>query len=779
MTYINPIELLEIDDISAKTIKKAKTRKLAEIELSDEGGLKYGDRIIDRSEFLKVLEELNDEKKANYHAFIMDQPLLLRFLKWGDITFFEHPTADPLYSSRPFHNFVGAYFAEAFKKAFAEAYQNGDTYILLKMTERPMPILPTHRDTLYRKVEQSLTYLVDDLKLYYNKIKFSPQHSRPTDPSAILEKGLEGWNPNVLNALPKFFEDKRSDLAKTLADMAIMVFDRYPKDKGNFFHLIEAAYQLKVRPSTKQQVQVDYRYLRSKLKDRNAEETEQLKAEVQAMIERLSNIRKGNVGSNSTAQGVLNLIRSIVKLGTLNQAVFELNTLKNQLASELAQLALFVWEKYEDIHAYEEVINIALEIELDSAQTNTLKALKNRQQKKKKKAAYNFGVLLVALSSIRENIQKNIRKEDGLHEPAKIVQLLSDFFRPDLCEALIKEDNALVRKQVFENLLPILHYIRRRDPLAALRLLEQLEDVIKSDKEFHATIEKMGDQILEELKNPSKKKAKKKIYQPAPKRHSLERVGIKERLQDAWTNVVYFFMDTTAGPTRIVNLGMIFSLIFFVVMSFQAVNTMLKAPAKVELAAAPPAYVFVDETEKIIDELKERAKEFKGKQLKTGAMPFEDCFGPGIFDYSTGNSITVSNTSEYDAVVSLKMRDTIAIIRHAYLRKGESVTLSHVPAGKHVLKFYVGNDWASIKPNACNLHGAFYTDAHYRSMSYKKQPMDFTRASHYNINLEDERYWEGRTFYAISARNFFSSKYYLKDHSVTKELKRVEQKEKK
>jgi hypothetical protein len=52
MNFINPFDLLEIETTNSDAIKKAKRRKLADIDLND-GFLEVGNQKISKSEFIK------------------------------------------------------------------------------------------------------------------------------------------------------------------------------------------------------------------------------------------------------------------------------------------------------------------------------------------------------------------------------------------------------------------------------------------------------------------------------------------------------------------------------------------------------------------------------------------------------------------------------------------------------------------------------------------------------------------------------------------------------
>lgn len=87
MNFINPFDLLEIDTTDSEVIKKAKRRKLADIELND-GFLEFGNQKISKSEFIRLVDELDDNKRKNMYFFITKDTNLNSFLSNNDVRFF-------------------------------------------------------------------------------------------------------------------------------------------------------------------------------------------------------------------------------------------------------------------------------------------------------------------------------------------------------------------------------------------------------------------------------------------------------------------------------------------------------------------------------------------------------------------------------------------------------------------------------------------------------------------------------------------------------------------
>ena len=254
MTYINPLAFLEIETVVPSLVEKAKYRKLVEIERSVEGYISYGTHAIKRVDLLRLVEELRDEQKASYHAFIYSQKALLQFLTWEDIRFFEIATNHELYGNRSFLNFVGPYFAKAYQRVLTKAYEQKDAETLLKLQRTSLLLLPIHERNIYRKIEQHIAQVCDDLKLLYQKLNFASHIDSSTSPKTILTQVVRDWSPSVVNALPIHFEEQRSRLASLLANLSVTVYNRFPSDDEVFYALIEMAIQLKTNAGTKSQI---------------------------------------------------------------------------------------------------------------------------------------------------------------------------------------------------------------------------------------------------------------------------------------------------------------------------------------------------------------------------------------------------------------------------------------------------------------------------------------------------------------------------------------------
>lgn len=104
--------------------------------------------------------------------------------------------------------------------------------------------------------------------------------------------------------------------------------------------------------------------------------------------------------------------------------------------------------------------------------------------------------------------------------------------------------------------------------------------------------------------------------------------------------------------------------------------------------------------EEIIEESK-----YKGKQLKNGASPFNDCFGKG--KYNGNAKLTVKNGSKSDAIVCIYSVYNEQTIRNSYVRANTNFTISNIAQGEYKIRVFYGNDWNPTAINECGTKGMF------------------------------------------------------------------------
>jgi hypothetical protein len=122
MNFINPIEVLQLQDanyagsIDIDTIKRAKRKLFAEIELSDNGLFNYNGINISKSDCERAINELDNEERKEFYFHLTTNEALNNFLANGDEKVFIPFSQESIYKIPEFINFINPFFSERFDK---------------------------------------------------------------------------------------------------------------------------------------------------------------------------------------------------------------------------------------------------------------------------------------------------------------------------------------------------------------------------------------------------------------------------------------------------------------------------------------------------------------------------------------------------------------------------------------------------------------------------------------------------------------------------------------
>lgn len=100
------------------------------------------------------------------------------------------------------------------------------------------------------------------------------------------------------------------------------------------------------------------------------------------------------------------------------------------------------------------------------------------------------------------------------------------------------------------------------------------------------------------------------------------------------------------------------------------------------------------------------------KVPKNGFSPYDDYFGKGIYNNSTGNKFIIKNSNSTDAVVLLVNAYSDRKVRNEYIRKGSTFSMTGVPNGTYYLEWASGNNWSPYK-KVGNLTGGFQSKSRF------------------------------------------------------------------
>ena len=267
MHYINPYELLEItpenlSDVNSTTIKRAKKKLLAEIELGDTDTIIHQDIELNKSDCIRAIDDLDNKDKSEFHFFIYQHKHLKRFLTSGKISFFDNYQAESIYKLPEFLDFISQFFSEQYDKVLLDNFKKWNQQAVSKI----LSVKPITNEAYFEKCFKSTHSFIKELEeeirkftkdIESNKSQFISKKFVGLD-NAILEK----VNVPLLNLLPSYFSNVRNQLAKSICDLAIEINNEH-KVYEYSYKIIDIANNIETDGLCKQRIIKNYYTLKS------------------------------------------------------------------------------------------------------------------------------------------------------------------------------------------------------------------------------------------------------------------------------------------------------------------------------------------------------------------------------------------------------------------------------------------------------------------------------------------------------------------------------------
>ncbi len=217
MRYLCPYHLAEIlgvvtQDLTALSYQKLKKRVLAQFELRQNEAVQLKDQMINKSDFLAVIEELKNDEKSSFHRLVYENKLLLDFLEFGDPDFL---TGSKPIGDDQFKLWVGPYFANRFSELLVKALKKRTIFSLFA---RP---LTDHIDISYTDVayKKGYSYLKNQVAEIAHMAEMVNEDYLKTWQKREADFDRQFWRS--MNLLPDYFlelKDKLQDACATICN---------------------------------------------------------------------------------------------------------------------------------------------------------------------------------------------------------------------------------------------------------------------------------------------------------------------------------------------------------------------------------------------------------------------------------------------------------------------------------------------------------------------------------------------------------------------------------
>ena len=392
MQYINPIEILQLSNmadssqIDSDTIKKAKRRLFADIDLSDNGHFDYYGLQLSKGDCEKAVDELSNNDLKEFYLYLTSNKKLNEFLVNGNENVFNSFKQDSIFKLPDFVNFISPYYAPKFDKALSNAFENEDVGLLKSILKTSFLVSQSNVNTAYKTISNILQNRLAELSEIRTDIKNEESIYDDDDIHEVVDLVTEYFPTETLNCLPNYFQSQILKIANEINYLNVAIWDNFDNTQVSQ-DLLEHILTLNIDGLNKPTFQKNYEIVKRKNQERIEEERNApiLRRYAGYLIQSKSKLEEIE-NKTLTPSSLLSWVNSSISIADVNRLPRTFDEIKNQVALSLRAMSVEVWNSYSNIDVSIDLINKANSITglKSETQENLLDAKKQLTELKTK-----------------------------------------------------------------------------------------------------------------------------------------------------------------------------------------------------------------------------------------------------------------------------------------------------------------------------------------------------------------------------------------------------------
>lgn len=392
MQYINPIEILQLSNmadssqIDSDTIKKAKRRLFADIDLSDNGHFDYYGLQLSKGDCEKAVDELSNNDLKEFYLYLTSNKKLNEFLVNGNENVFNSFKQDSIFKLPDFVNFISPYYAPKFDKALSNAFENEDVELLKSILKTSFLVSQSNVNTAYKTISNILQNRLAELSEIRTDIKNEESIYDDDDIHEVVDLVTEYFPTETLNCLPNYFQSQILKIANEINYLNVAIWDNFDNTQVSQ-DLLEHILTLNIDGLNKPTFQKNYEIVKRKNQERIEEERNApiLRRYAGYLIQSKSKLEELE-NKTLTPSSLLSWVNSSISIPDVNRLPRTFDEIKNQVALSLRAMSVEVWNSYSNIDVSIDLINKANSITglKSETQENLLDAKKQLTELKTK-----------------------------------------------------------------------------------------------------------------------------------------------------------------------------------------------------------------------------------------------------------------------------------------------------------------------------------------------------------------------------------------------------------
>ena len=338
MVYINPIEILELknedaNSIDSNTIRKAKRKLFAEIDLSDDGLFAYYDQKLTKSDCERAIFELDDSNKFEFYYHLATNHLLNSFLANGNIEFLKRPKQESIYKLPEFINFVSPFFTKKFDSLLLKSFQNKDLELFSSIIRVNFLIAKQDLNNAYRSLSNEIEQRIIETDNLKTEIKEGESAFTDDNIESILNIIENKFPIEFLNKLPLYFQSQINKIANSINYLQLNIWNEFDTTLVSL-ELLEHLLSLNIESVSKPTFEKNYEIVKKAHKKKEEEE------KIQLHIKNLLDILNSYESKTKTIHNARELIYEAKQYLFNIKSVFQANdTNYISLSTRVASLA--------------------------------------------------------------------------------------------------------------------------------------------------------------------------------------------------------------------------------------------------------------------------------------------------------------------------------------------------------------------------------------------------------------------------------------------------------
>ncbi len=232
MVYINPIEILELNDIEVQDIdsslvKKAKRRLFADIDLSDYGHYEYHGQSLTKSDCERAIEELEDKEKVEFYSHLASNLELNSFLANGNSGLLNNLKQESIYKLTTFVNFISPFFASKIDIVLLKSFQNNDFPLFSSALRAENLISKENLNRAYKSLSNEIQHRIGETDKLTKEIKEEISDYTDEDIEDVIEIIEKRFPTEYLNKLPVFFQSQINKIAASINRLQLSIWNEF------------------------------------------------------------------------------------------------------------------------------------------------------------------------------------------------------------------------------------------------------------------------------------------------------------------------------------------------------------------------------------------------------------------------------------------------------------------------------------------------------------------------------------------------------------------------